>query len=380
MANLSVSGNATSGNLLTAGLISATGNLYGNTIITTGTGGGISGTGNITGGNILTAGIVSATGNVYGGNLYIAGSGNILGNLNVQGNITFIDSNVIVTNDLYIELANNQSTYANINNAGLAVGPSGNALTYWQYNTSANAWTTNVAISATSNVIGGNITTAGLISATGNITGNYFIGDGSLLTGIAAGSSNTAITVIANAQSNITSVGTLTSLSVSGNTNSGNLLTTGILSVTGNITSNSYFVGNGYYLTGISSSGSSNIISNGNSSVAISSANANVIISVSGVGNVITVTPAGIQFKDTTVQTTAGIPNVAPGSSGNVLTSNGTSWVSSATVSSPIMQNPTNISSNITIAAGNNGFSVGPMTTDDGVTVIIAPGQRWIII
>ena len=34
----------------------------------------------------------------------------------------------------------------------------------------------------------------------------------------------------------------------------------------------------------------------------------------------------------------------------------------------------------ITIAAGNNGFSVGPMTTDDGVTVIIAPGQRWIII
>jgi hypothetical protein len=36
------------------------------------------------------------------------------------------------------------------------------------------------------NVTGGNILTAGLISATGNITGNYFIGNGSGLTGVGA--------------------------------------------------------------------------------------------------------------------------------------------------------------------------------------------------
>jgi hypothetical protein len=40
------------------------------------------------------------------------------------------------------------------------------------------------SISATGNVTGGNIRTVGSISATSNIAGNYFIGDGSQLTGI----------------------------------------------------------------------------------------------------------------------------------------------------------------------------------------------------
>ncbi len=39
---------------------------------------------------------------------------------------------------------------------------------------------------ASGNITGGNILTGGLISATGNITGNYFLGNGSQLTGIAA--------------------------------------------------------------------------------------------------------------------------------------------------------------------------------------------------
>jgi len=37
------------------------------------------------------------------------------------------------------------------------------------------------------NIAGGNITTTGLVSATGNVTGNYFIGNGSQLTGISSG-------------------------------------------------------------------------------------------------------------------------------------------------------------------------------------------------
>lgn len=41
-------------------------------------------------------------------------------------------------------------------------------------------------LSATGNTTSGNILTGGLISATGNINGNYFIGNGSQLTGIAA--------------------------------------------------------------------------------------------------------------------------------------------------------------------------------------------------
>ena len=61
----------------------------------------------------------------------------------------------------------------------------------------------------------GNLTVG--TSGSGNVTASYFIGDGSQLTGISASSSNTAATVTTNAQPNITSTGTLTSLTVSGN-------------------------------------------------------------------------------------------------------------------------------------------------------------------
>jgi hypothetical protein len=164
------------------------------------------------------------------------GDGNILGNLNVQGNITFIDSNVIVTNDLYIALANNQSTYANINGAGLQVGNTGtNSLTNWTYNTSANAWTTNVGISATANISGGNILTAGLFSSIGNIYGGNVGISGNIDGG------------------NILTVGLISS---TGNIYSGNVnigtgnLAGGNLSASGNVTA-TYFIGDGSYLTGI---------------------------------------------------------------------------------------------------------------------------------
>lgn len=65
----------------------------------------------------------------------------------------------------------------------------------------------------------------GDMSATGNITGNYFIGNGSQLTGVTA-----------------TGVGTLSLLSVTGNTTTGNLLTGGTVSATGNVIG-TYFVG-----------------------------------------------------------------------------------------------------------------------------------------
>lgn len=69
------------------------------------------------------------------------------------------------------------------------------------YKNSANTVTviaSNQFVSVSGNVTAGNINTSGSISATGNVTGNYFIGDGSQLTGIA--SSGNAIT---NGSSNV---------------------------------------------------------------------------------------------------------------------------------------------------------------------------------
>lgn len=43
-----------------------------------------------------------------------------------------------------------------------------------------------------------------------------------------------------------------------------------------------------------------------------------------------------------------------------------------------IIINGKTISSNVTIATGQNGFSVGPTTLNSGVTLTIASGSRWV--
>ena len=186
----SVAGNVTGGNLLTSGIVSATGNINGGNLSTSGL---ASVVGTLQSGNVLTGGNVSATGTVTGGNLLT--NGNITtngGNISAFGNVSgayFIGNGS--------QLTGLPTGYANANVAAyLASGTD----------------TSNII--TTANVSGGNLLTSGIVSATGNITGNYFVGNGSQLTGVAAS------TVTSNAQPNITSVGVLSSLSVSGNVTS----------------------------------------------------------------------------------------------------------------------------------------------------------------
>ena len=91
-------------------------------------------------------------------------------------------------------------------------------------------------ISAASTVTGGNVLTGGIVSAAGNITagsGSFFIGNGSQLTGVVA-----------------TGIGTLTSLSVTGNTTTGNLLSLGIVSTAGNVIGGNVLTDNLLYANG----------------------------------------------------------------------------------------------------------------------------------
>lgn len=94
------------------------------------------------------------------------------------------------------------------------------------------------------------------ISTTGNVTASYAIADGSLLTNITAANisgtvanaayatlAGSANTVSDAAQPNITSVGTLSSVSVSGNVDGGNINTSGIVTAVGNIVTSGYFIG-----------------------------------------------------------------------------------------------------------------------------------------
>ena len=227
-------------------VISTTGNVYAGNVNNSGSS---SVAGNITVGNVLTGGFVSAAGQVSANTLYVSSNANILGSLNVQGNVTFINSNVITTNDLSIELANNQSSYSNINGAGLNVGPTSSPLVNWTYNSTANVWSTNVGISASGNVSAGNlkavgyVTVANGLTSTGIYTGSY--SDGIVvdyLTGnarISAGSADgiqffnggVANTVIGgfNATGNFSAIGNIT-----GNISTNNIVNSGT-SATGNI-------------------------------------------------------------------------------------------------------------------------------------------------
>ena len=182
---LNATGNANVGNLsaTTVAATTLTGTLSTasqTNITSVGTLGSLSVTGNVSGGNLTTAGQVSATGNVSGGNL------------NVTGNIVDTGALSIIT--------------AASGNVSLA--PNG----------------TNVLVATTT---GANIT--GTLNATGNANvGN--LGAATVAATTLTGTLSTA------SQPNITSVGTLSSLSVTGNITGGNLLINTNAVITGNLT------------------------------------------------------------------------------------------------------------------------------------------------
>jgi hypothetical protein len=110
---------------------------------------------------------------------------------------------------------------------------------------------------------------------------------------------NTAGNVTNNVQANITTVGTLAALSVTGNINAGNLRTTGQLSTTGNITTGNILTGGAISALGTVTGGSvcatGNIIAGNITTGGFVSATGNVIggnVTTSGfitaVGNIIT--------------------------------------------------------------------------------------------
>lgn len=162
------SGISTTGNVIADGTISAgvlnIGTLSSTNLSASGnitTSGYVSASGNVTGGNILTAGSISATGSLTAGSTTINGDLTVTGNASLAGNIV-ADKIVNGTTEIAIQTAD------------------GNA---------------NVTVGGTSNVVvftTGGMNVAGQVSATGNITGNYIIGNGSQLTGLPAGYANSA--------------------------------------------------------------------------------------------------------------------------------------------------------------------------------------------
>lgn len=206
-----------------------------------------------------TTNILSVSGNIVTTNFI--GSGNIIiANILANGNVTanyFIGDGSQVTNV--------DATTANFA-----------------------SYAGNVTVAAQPNIT--SLGTLTSLSVTGNVSANYFLGNGALLTGIAnsnyapiANFANFAGNVTVSSQPNITSLGTLTTLAVSGNANVANLKANVIISSLIPATSNLYTLGN-------STNRWKDIYLAGNSiylSDLVLSANGNSLLINGGTGNVV---------------------------------------------------------------------------------------------
>ena len=143
-------------------------------------------------------------------------------------------------------------------------------------------------------------------------------------------------------QPNITTVGTLGALSVTGNVTSGN-------ANLGNAVTANYFVGDGSFLTGISAT-TSTALANGTSNVRIPTSSGNVNISSAGNANIAVITGTGANITGTfNVSGNANVGNL--GTAGRVIASILESNV--ATGTAPLTVSSTTRVSNLNVAYAN---------------------------
>jgi hypothetical protein len=296
---ITMSGNTTAANLLTAGILSVGGNAN---VGNLGTAGLVVATGNVTGGNLVTSGALSVTGNANVGNIgtggLITATGNVTGgNLNTSGNV---NSSIMVNGGTGVYLAPGPSGYINFFTTGgdkASVTDTGNIIAS---NLIANSTVFAVTANISGNVNAGNvsgtlltgtlataaqpnITSVGTLTSV-SVSGNANVGNIGAAAGVfttVAGSLTTA------AQPNITSVGTLTTVSVSGNANVGNLGTGGLITATGNVSG-------GNLTTGGLVSATGNIATNANLVTdLIVGRTTGVSITATGTNQNINLTPTG---------------------------------------------------------------------------------------
>lgn len=254
-ANANISFNAATGNLSVT-LLNVTSNAN---VGNLGASGAITATGNVTGGNLSTTGALSVTGNANVGNIGTATA------IITTGNITTVNTGLVQngTSNVTITSGGNVTLFvagnANARFTATSTGVVANGTLSVSGNANVGNLGTTGLVTATGNVSGGNLTTAGALSVTGNANvgnigaaagvftanvtaGNVYANSGTVGANVITG--NTISGTLSTAlQPNITSVGTLTSLGVSGNITAANITAnTGI------------FAGNGSGLTALNAS------------------------------------------------------------------------------------------------------------------------------
>ena len=370
LGNLTVTSNSNLGNLAVANFFSGDGYLLSNLTISAGSS-IVNGTSNVLvalSGNVTTsvagnANIITATGTGVNVSGYLTSSGNITGaNATLGNSVTanyFIGSGANLTS---IAGANVTGTVANATyatNAGTATTAT-SATTAGTVTTAAQPNITSVG-TLTSLGVNGTVTAVAFTANTGIFTGN-----GAGLTNIAganvtgtvanatyatsAGSATTAGTVTTAAQPNITSTGTLTSITVTGNVLAGNVYAnSGIIGA-------QYLKGDGSNITNISVSAGSTIV-NGTSNVSIPAPGGNVNTVVAG-NTTLVVTGTGVNIAGTLNATGTISGNHSGNFSGNVTTAAQGNITSLGTLTGLTVNGISNLGpvGNVTITGGSSNY------------------------
>ena len=355
-----------------------------NVVVITGTGVNVSGTlnatGNVTAGNINTGGIANITNTTQAtgtgtGALIVQGGASVTKDLYVGGNLYVpnlisTNSTTLTVQDPLLYLAADTpypysydigfySHYATSSGSGAG---NGYQHTGFVRNHSDNAWylfsnlvepSGGTLDLSNANIVYDSVKVGNITSLNANlgnaVNANYFIGSGNNLSNIQGGNVSGQVgnalvagTVYTNAQPNITSVGTLASLSVTANITSGN-------ASLGNAVTANYFIGSGANLSAIAGANVTGTVANANyaayagnvvnaSQSNITSVGTLTSLSVTGnitsgnasLGNLITanystaVLTTGAQPNITSVGTLASLSVTANITAGNVYANSGT--------------------------------------------------------
>jgi hypothetical protein len=398
----------------------------------------------ITGGSIVANSTAIINGNSTavvsqnGGNIAITVGGISNTAVFAQDRVTFA-GNLLPSANVTYSLGSSSQRWKDlwISNSTIYLGDSvlsasGNVLTVGgeAVITSTNANT----IDLSGNITGGNINTGG------NIIGAYIIGNGSQLTGLAAsyGNANVAAylptysglvggTLSTAAQPNVTSVGVLSGLTVTGPMNfTGNLEITGNINATGNLnyenvsdlvvgdpliyigednTGNLFDLGivvtwnDGVYQHGgwarDASDGTwklfGNVIPEPTTTVDFTNAIYQPMLAgaVTATGNISGSYIIGNGSQLTGLPASYGNANVAsylPTYTGNIgagnvtVAASGTVSAGALIATNGLILSNTTVTANYTVPVGQNALSIGPMAVANNVSVTVSNGQRWVII
>jgi hypothetical protein len=448
--------NLTGGGALTGNV--TINNPYNGTVTSVGSGTGLTG-GPITGSGTLSIANTTVTAGIYGNATTVGQfTVNAQGQLSQAANVTISipPSQVIGLGTMATQNANavaitggtintttlNSDTFTNANITSVAATFPNSYLA----NSSATLGNTAVTLGSTTAAVG-NLTLNNVTVTSGNTTVTYDNAAYQVATANIAGSANsgafsygtltyTDTSIFASFTSNVNSYNQV----LLQNTNSGSGASTDYVVSNDKGTASAFYGDYGMNSSNFSGTGSMNLpnavyVQSSSSDLTLGTLSANAVhivvnngatdaLTVNSNNTVTLAAPLGVGSGGTGLS--------SPGTSGYVLTSNGTAWVSQVlpasgvtiqtdsanatrymvfsnvttgtvtieNVSTNITVNPStgfmsaptyvstngltfnssNVTSNITVSTGYNAVSVGPMTLANGVTVTVATGQRWVVL